>query len=309
MKDSPYIVRSEKVRLDEGYAQWLAELKQRYRNSQLKAAIKVNSEKLFWNWQMGRDLVTRKAETRWGEGIVEQVSLDLQAAFPDERGFSASNLWYMKRWYLFYAQHGDCKRLDRIGQEIISSENEQLIKLDQVGQVISDTTNEGLPFPMLFAYIPWRHHVEIVKKCKTVDEAFYYIRRTIKGDWSRNYLMERLKERDYHNQSILPNNFDAHLPAPQSTLAKEVLKENLDFGFISLPENYDEKQLEDALCKQMTRFLLELGTGFAFLGRQKEVVVAGKPRFIDLLFYHYRLRSFIVVDLLCCAQHKSSYVA
>lgn len=202
MKDSPYIVRSEKVRLDEGYAQWLAELKQRYRNSQLKAAIKVNSEKLFWNWQMGRDLVTRKAETRWGEGIVEQVSLDLQAAFPDERGFSASNLWYMKRWYLFYAQHGDCKRLDRIGQEIISSENEQLIKLDQVGQVISDTTNEGLPFPMLFAYIPWRHHVEIVKKCKTVDEAFYYIRRTIKGDWSRNYLMERLKERDYHNQSI-----------------------------------------------------------------------------------------------------------
>lgn len=216
---------------------------------------------------------------------------------PKEKGFSASNLWYMKRWYLFYAQNGDKQKLEQPVQEMISLENNLLVKLEQVGQVIKDTTNERLPFPMLFAFIPWGHHVEIVKKCKAIDEAFYYIGRTIKGDWSRNYLMERLKEHDYQNQSVLPNNFDMHLPAPQSTLAKEVLKENLDFGFISLPENYDEQQLEDALCEQMTRFLLELGTGFAFLGRQKEIVVAGKPRFIDLLFYHYRLHSFIVVEL------------
>lgn len=297
MSKEPHIVQSHDVRLDADYAEWLKELKNRYRKAQVKAAIKVNSEKLLWNWQLGRDLVMRKAEAQWGDGIVEQLSLDLQAEFPGEQGFSASNLWYMKRWYSFYTSSDKVVKLEQAIQEIQPYDSKLITKLDQVGQVIHEDGATGIPFPPIFAYIPWRHHVEIIKKCKTIEEAIFYIVRTIDGDWSRNYLLERLKANDYHNRNILPNNFDLHLPEPQSTLAKEVIKENLDFNFISLPPKYNESQLEEALCQQMTRFLLELGSGFAFIGRQKEIVVAGKTRKIDLLFYHYRLRSFIVVEL------------
>ncbi len=240
---------------------------------------------------MGRDLVLRKAEARWGAGIVEQVSLDLQDEFPGEQGLSASSLWAMKRWYLFYAASPQAQKLEQAVQVLLSADNVGITKLEQVGQVISETPTEGLPFPLVFAFLPWGHHVEIVKKCKSIDEALYYITRTIQGDWSRHYLMERIKEGDYKSRGgILPNNFDAHLPQPQSLLAKEIMHENIDLGFIALPQRYTERQLEDALCQQMTRFLLELGTGFAFVGRQKEIVVAGKSRAIDLLFYHIRLR-------------------
>ncbi len=298
MSDEAYIVRSENVHLDTDYTAWLSELKQRYRQSRVKAAVKVNSEKLLWNWQMGRDLVLRKAEARWGMGIVEQVSLDLQNEFPGEQGFGARTLWYMKQWYEFYAQNINPKKLEQVVSVLLPLDNLRNIKLKQVGSEIHEQEKTGFPFPPVFAFIPWGHHVEIVKKCKSVDEALYYITRTIQGDWSRHYLLERIKEGDYQNRGgVLPNNFDAHLPHPQSLLAKEIMHENIDLGFISLPERYTERQLEDALCQQMTRFLLELGTGFAFVGRQKEIVVAGKSRAIDLLFYHIRLRCYIVVEL------------
>lgn len=292
-----YMTHRHDVKLDKDYSLWLRELKERYRNSQIKASVRVNVEKLLFNWQLGRDLAIRKAEERWGSGIVEQVSLDLQAEFPGN-GFSANNLWMMKRWYLFYSQESAIQKLEQVGQELQQGANQRIVKLEQPVQEIEGQQSRGLSFPTIFGIVPWGHHVEILKKCKSIDEALYYISRTIEGGWSRSWLLERIREKDYEkreNHAI--NNFADHVPLPQAQLAEEITRENYDFGFLKLPKGYQELQLEDALCQQLSRFLLELGSGFAFLGRQKEIIVSGRSRRIDLLFYHIHLKAYVVVEL------------
>ncbi len=296
------MTKSHDVNVDNDYGKWLHGLTHSYQQAQVKAAIKVNSEKLLWNWQLGRDLVMRKAEERWGTGIVEQLSLDLQAAFPNEKGFGALNLWMMKRWYLFYAEKlhqigGETEEVQRPIGELLSSDNHSDIKLYQLGKEIHEENIEGVPFPEIFAFVPWRHHVEIITKCKTLEEALFYIHRTIDEGLSRAALTRVIQADLYHTQGGAISNFTEYLPQVQAELAQEMTKENYDFGFLALPAKYTEKQLEDALCEQMTRFLLELGAGWAFVGRQKEVVVGGNSRRIDLLFYHINLRCYVVVEL------------
>lgn len=285
------------VKTDNDYIEWLKEIKSRYRSSQIKAAVKVNSEKLFFNWRLGRDLVMRKAEERWGTGIVEQVALDLQREFPND-GFSALNLWYMKRWYLFYTKEQPLEKLYQLGKELQISKNQSIEKLHQVGAEIEDVQSEGMSFPPLFAFVPWRHHVEIVSKCKSIEEALFYIKKTVEESWSRNTLLDHIKANDFFKLGTPAiNNFDAILSEDFSKMAKEITKENYDFGFLALPDGYEEEDLEKGLLKFIEDFMLELGTGFAFVGRQKEIIVAGKTRRIDLLFYHIRLRCYVVVEL------------
>lgn len=267
--DKPTVVKSHDIHLDTEYASWIHEVKERYRNTQIKAAVKVNSEQLLFNWMLGRDLVTRKAEEKWGAGIVEQISLDLQNEFPNIKGFSTTNLWYMKQWYSFYSS--DLERLQQL-----------------VGEIV---------FPSLFAFVPWGHHIQIIGKCHDIEEAVFYLKRTVTEAWSRTALRNAIDADLYHKASGAITNFEQHLELPQSKLAKEITKETYDLGFISLPPEYDEKDLEDALEQNITQFLLELGTGFAFVGRQKEIVVAGKTRKIDMLFYHIKLRCYVVVEL------------
>lgn len=299
----PYIVKSHDVHIDADYANWIADIKSRYRSAQVKAAVKVNAEKLLFNWQLGRDLVQKKAEERWGAGVVEQVSLDLKREFPDADGFSTSNLWYMKKWYLFYADGDAEEKLQRTVGELQSSVNQAVIKLQQsVGErqhLVSKTNNEiEVAFPQPFALVPWGHHVDIITKCKSIDEALFYVGKTIEQGLSRNSLANCIKANLYEHQGKIVNNFTDHLPALQSKLVQEVLKENYDFGFATVEhEIYDEAELEEALTKNVTDLLLELGTGFAFLGRQKELVVGGRSRKIDLLFYHIRLRCYVVCEL------------
>lgn len=299
----PHIVKSHDIHIDADYADWIADIKSRYRSAQVKAAVKVNAEKLLFNWQLGRDLVQKKAEERWGAGVVEQVSLDLKREFPDADGFSTSNLWYMKKWYLFYADGDAEEKLQRAVGELQLSVNQAVIKLQQsVGEIqhlVSKTNNEiGMAFPQPFALVPWGHHVDIITKCKSIDEALFYVGKTIEQGLSRNSLANCIKANLYEHQGKIVNNFTDHLPALQSKLVQEVLKENYDFGFATVEhEIYDEAELEEALTKNVTDLLLELGTGFAFLGRQKELVVGGRSRKIDLLFYHIRLRCYIVCEL------------
>ena len=299
----PHIVKSHDIHIDADYAEWIADIKSRYRSAQVKAAVKVNAEKLLFNWQLGRDLVQKKAEERWGAGVVEQVSLDLKREFPDADGFSTSNLWYMKKWYLFYADGDAEEKLQRAVGELQSSVNQAVIKLQQsVGEIqhlVSKTNNEiGMAFPQPFALVPWGHHVDIITKCKSIDEALFYVGKTIEQGLSRNSLANCIKANLYEHQGKIVNNFTDHLPALQSKLVQEVLKENYDFGFATVEhEIYDEAELEEALTKNVTDLLLELGTGFAFLGRQKELVVGGRSRKIDLLFYHIRLRCYVVCEL------------
>ncbi len=292
-QEQTYITRSHDVVLNKEYNDWLNELGQRYERACLRAALKVNSEKLLWNWQMGRDLVMRKAEEKWGSGVVEQLSLDLQNRYPGEKGFGAANLWFMKKWYLFYSE-----KLCQAGRESLSTDNMSDTKLYQLGREIHEAdVEEGISFPELFAYVPWRHHVEIIHKCSTLKEASFYLYRIIEEGWSREVLVRSIKDKMYEKQGAAITNYGQHLSVHQAELAQEITKENYDFGFLSLPRKYKEEQLEDALCEQMTRFLLELGSGFAFVGRQKELVVDGTPRRIDLLFYHIRLRCYVVIEL------------
>ena len=300
MEKEPFAVKIHDVHIEEEYVEWVNVLKTTYRKSQIRAAVKVNSEKLLWTWQLGRDLVQRKAEERWGTGIVEQISLDLQAEFPDEKGFSTSNIWYMKRWYLFYAnalRSSENQKLDQLGKELYLLNNENDAKLDQLGQEINDNGINGIDFPPLFAFVPWRHHIEIIKNCTTTEEAIFYIQKTINEGLSRSNLTHCIKADLFHKQGGAVSNFPEHLPVVQAELAQEITKENYDFWFITLPSKFNEAQLEDALAHQLSRFLLELGNGFAFVGRQKEIVIAGKSRKIDLLFYHIHLKAYIVCEL------------
>ncbi len=298
MKNKPELVTSQGVMLDSEYVQWIHEIKQRFRNAQIKAAVKVNSEQLLFNWQLGRDLIVRKTEEKWGSGIVNQVSLDLQAEFPEVKGFSARNLWFMKQWYNFYAANTESTSLLSRLEEQVDIDS---LKLKQVASEIQESklkqVASELSFPSLFAFVPWMHHVLIIQKSKSVEEALFYVQKTIEGNLSRNTLDNIIRADLYHTSGSAVTNFSEKLPAIQGDLAQEILKSNYDLGFVSLPEKYDEEALEDVLEERMTRFLLELGEGWAFVGRQKEIIIAGKTRKIDLLFYHIYLRCYVVLEL------------
>lgn len=292
------VVRTHDVTLDSEYIQWIHDIKERYRTSQIKASVKVNSEQLLFNWQLGRDLVIRRAEEKWGKGVVEQVSLDLQNEFPNTKGFSTTNLWYMKKWYQFYSNADGSQKLQQLVGEI---ETDEISHLTQIGipmreEILQQAVGE-IEFPTLFSFVPWGHHILIITKCKTIDEALFYLHRTIENGLSRNALDNCIRANMYQTAGSAVTNFEERLPIPQGKLAQELLKENYDLGFIALPEEYDEEELEDALEKRMTRFLLELGDGWAFVGRQKEIIISGKTRKIDLLFYHIYLRCYVVIEL------------
>ena len=300
--NKPRAVRSHDVALDREYILWIQDVKKRFRNSQIKAAVKINSEQLLFNWQLGRDLVVRKAEEKWGSGIVEQVSLDLQAEFPNVKGFSARNLWNMKKWYSFYAQN---EQIMDMLQSFNMHMDDGSEKLQQLAAIIHEEPIETklqqvvaeLPFPAGFSFIPWGHHCLIITKCKEVDEALFYLRRTVEQGLSRNALDDCIRTNLYHTAGAAVTNFAEKLPEMQGELAQEILKSNYDFGFVSLPDRYDEDALEDALEQHITRFLLELGEGWAFVGRQKEIIISGKTRKVDLLFYHIYLRCYVVLEL------------
>lgn len=294
--DKMGIVASHDISLGSDYVKWLHELKQRFRNAQIKSAVKVNSEQLLFNWQLGRDLVTKRAEETWGKGVVEQLSLDLQAEFPDVKGFGTSNLWYMKKWYQFYEPVMKSKKLQQLVGEIVVAEN---TRLEQIGTAVEELQQPvgEIGFPISFSYVPWGHHILIITKCKDVEEALFYIKLVIDRGLSRNALDDYIRS-DYYNVSGKAlTNFQEKLPVTQGKLAQELLKSNYDLGFVSLPEEYDENDLEDVLEQRMTRFLLELGEGWAFVGRQKEIIISGKTRKIDLLFYHIYLRCYVVLEL------------
>lgn len=294
----PRMVSSHDIHIDTDYADWIAEVKHRYRSAQVKAAVRVNAVKLLFNWQLGRDLVQKKAEERWGAGVVEQVSLDLQSEFPESTNFSARNLWYMKQWYLFYTeQSGKLKQAvsELLTQEIYNK------KLQQVGGEWSD--EEKLKqvvseFPLPFVCVPWGHHVRIVQHSKTIEEALFYIGYTIEEGISREVLERVMADNTYQKRGKAPNNFPQYLTSQLSQLAQQVVKENYNFGFATVDrETYDEHELEEALSRNITDLLLELGTGFAFIGRQKEILGGGRSRKIDLLFYHIRLHCYVVCEL------------
>lgn len=288
MNDNPNFVarNSGEMIIDKEYAAWLSKVKQEFRSSQAKAAIRVNSSMLEFYWGLGRDIERLHAESKWGSSFFENLSLDLRAEFPEQKGFSVSNLKYIKRWYLFYYE------------QIINRQN---VSDELNNEVIDEFRQNGfdeLTMPESFALIPWGHHIYIFTKCKTLKEALFYINETIVNNLKGVELKHSISSNLYLSKGAALTNFSSLLPAEQSAAAQSILKSPYDFGFLRLKEKYSEQDLEDALVQNITRFLLELGQGFAFVGRQMELRMDDHTSFFpDLVFYHYKQKRFIVVEL------------
>lgn len=280
MNEEPKFVarQSGRMTIDKEYAAWLSKVKQDFRSSQAKAAIRVNGSMLEFYWDLGRDIERLHAEAKWGSSFFENLSLDLKAEFPEQKGFSVTNLKYIKRWYLFYYERITIRqqRVDELDDETIS-------EFRQKG-------SDELAIPESFPLIPWRHHINIFTKCKTIKEALFYINETIANNWKGIELKHSISSNLYQSKGAALTNFKDLLPSEQSKAVQSILKSPYDFGFLRLKENYSEQDLEDALVQNITRFLLELGQGFAFVGRQMELRMDDHTSFFpDLVLGESRL--------------------
>ncbi len=255
----------------QAYKEWLRDLKQRVRQAQIKAAVRVNTAMLTFYWELGADIVERQRAAKWGSGFLKQLSADLMAEFPDVKGFSEANIRFVRRWYLFYSEAAanSVTSCDRISQQAI-------------GQLVS---------------IPWGHNRVIISKCEDSVEALYYVQKTIQHNWSRSVLTHQIESGLYQREGTALTNFEATLPAPQSDLAQQLMKDPYNFDFLTLAADHNERELEKALTDHITTFLLELGSGFAFVGRQKALRVGEREFFLDLLFYHTQLHCYVVIEL------------
>ena len=282
-EDIPQFVHRDGMLADKEYVEWVADVKHRYRQSQVKASVRVNTTMLEFYWSVGRDLVRMRAEEKWGAGVVKQFALDMRQAFPNETGFSFTNVKYMKQWYSFYSE-----RVEK-GQRLIGQIDEKEKSQRLVGQ---------LEMPELFGRVPWGHHIDIVSRCETIDEALFYIKNDIDGGWSRPVLNVQIDGKLFKVQGSAVTNFDTTLPVPQSQLAKEILKDPYNFEFLTMKPKYDERDLEEALVSNVTQFLLELGRGFSYVGRQMELRMPGGQSFFpDLVFYHIPQHRYVVIEL------------
>ncbi len=282
------------------YKQWLTHLKAQVRSAQIKAGLKVNAELLALYWQLGTEIVQKESFSQWGEGLIPHLSKDLLSEFPDMKGFSRSNLYYIKNWFSFYGQKssivqqlvGQLQSDNPIVQQPVAQTAQFVSEpVGQIGQQVVDQ------IPALLTTIPWGHHLQIITKCKKLEEALFYIKETSTHNWSRNVLVHQVESGLCHRQGAAITNFETALPRPQSDLARELLKDPYKFDFLSLGNEYAEKDLENALVEHITKFLLELGAGFSYVGKQYPVEIGGRERRIDLLFYHLKLRCFVVIEL------------
>ncbi len=253
---------------NDNFKQWVSLLKKEIRGAQIRAAIKVNTELLRLYWHMGAEICEKQKTSTWGDGWLQELSRELTAEFPDMKGLSYRNLKYIRQWYLFYNKHVI------IGQQVVAQLNEEV-----------------------FFSVPWGHHLYILSQCKEVDKALFYLNKTVEHGWSRAVLLNYLDTDLYERQGKAVNNFGRLLAAPQSELAAQTLKDPYNFDFLTLDGEYRERELEHALTHNITRFLLELGSGFAFIGSQVPLEVGDETLYPDLLFYHLELRCYVVVEL------------
>lgn len=263
----------------EGYTDWLAEIKTRIHSAQQRATLAVNRELVLLYWQIGREILARQAEQGWGAKVVERLSHDLRVAFPEMKGFSRSNLMYMRT---FADAWPDFK-----------------IVQQAAGQLEDGNVQQAAgPFVQApLAQLPWGHNLVLLNKLKTQDERLWYASKAVENNWSRNILVMQIESGLQERSGAAVTNFTQSLPAPQSDLARESLKDPYRFDFLGLTEASQEREVENALVQHITDFLMELGAGFAFVGRQVLLDVGGDEFFLDLLFYHLKLRCYVVIEL------------
>lgn len=268
---------------DNEYTQWVVELKQRIKNAQIKAAVQVNRELINLYWSIGHDIVERKAEETFEGNFYKHLSNDLQQLFPEVKGFSERNIYYMRSMYVLFSPLEN-----ELPQAVAVGESEPS-KLPQV--VARGTVKE------MVCQIPWGHIRYIIDKHASPQEAFFYVRKTLENGWSRAMLLNMMDTKLYEAQGRAINNFSSVLPSSESDYARQITKDPYNFDFLTLSEDYKERELQKALEENIARFLMELGNGFAFVGRQVKLEVNGDEFFCDLLFYHIPLKRYVVVEL------------
>lgn len=252
------------------YLSLLAEIKNKVKSAQIKAAISVNRELLRLYWEIGRAIAEKQKKGKWGDSIVDALAVDLRKEFPEMKGFSRANLFNIRQWHLFYS------RFDEKVQQL-------------VGQ------------------LPWGHNIVIINKAKDADEALFYVKEAIANNWSRNVLVHQIESGLFRRKGKITSNFELTLPKSQSDLARQTLKDPYVFDFLSLTKEMQERELEQQLTKHITQFLLELGAGFSFVGHQYPLEIGKEDYLIDLLFYHLKLRCYIAIELKT-GEFKPEYV-
>lgn len=243
----------------EGYADWLVDLKNRIHMAQQRATLAVNRELVLLYWHIGHDILVRQAAQGWGAKVIERLANDLRTAFPETKGFSPRNLKYMRA---FAEAWPDVEFVQGV-----------------------------------LAQLPWYHQLALLDKLSGPETRRWYAAKAMEHNWSRNILVMQIETRLLERSGKAVTNFADHLPKPQSDLARESIKDPYRFDFLGLTDEAQEREIENALVKHVTEFLLELGAGFAFVGRQVLLDVGGDEFFIDLLFYHLKLRCYVVIEL------------
>ncbi len=251
------------IKKNSKYTEWVRGIKDLIQSSQIKASISVNKELLSLYWNIGKSISEKSKTENWGSSVVEQLSKDLKILFPNQKGFSRSNLFSMKKWYEFY--------------------NSSNIEIEKIQQLVGQ--------------IPWGQNVLIITKSKDITKAMFYVGKTLENNWSRAVLSHQIDLNLFERKGKAITNFKETLPKPHSDLATETLKDPYKFDFLTLAEKAIEKDIEEQLVKHITSFLLELGAGFSFVGRQVPIKIDNQDFYIDLLFYHIKLKCYIVIEL------------
>ncbi|MDO8845914.1 YhcG family protein [Methylicorpusculum sp.] len=260
------------------YQAWLKQIKQRVHTARMKIALAANDELITLYYELGAQIVERESYAQWGSGFIDAFSKDLKDTFPDIGGFSSKNLRYCRAFFRFYCSPA-------IWQQAVA-------KLESIPWAGVDSE-----LAALLTHMPWGHNILIFTKSADLQEAHFYLQQTLESGWSRDVLALQLKSNLYARAGKAITNFSRTLPTPQSDLAQQTLKDPYTFDFMAMTEPFNERDVERQLTQHITQFLLELGKGFAFIGRQYHLEVAGNDYYIDLLFYHVTLKCYVVVEL------------
>ena len=278
--------------LDKDYLQWVKELCKRYRQSQVKAAVKVNHVVLQFYWELGKDICNKEAENKYGSKFYAALSRDLRNEMPDAEGLSERNLRYTKKFYQLYSQE------IRILQQVAANSGSEILQQPAAKFNTEFSQQVANQLKRDIFSIPWGHHMLLIDKFLTEPQkALFYVQQVIENGWSRNVLHNYIDSSLYERQGKALSNFTRTLPDVGSDLAQEITRDPYNFAFTGITKPYNERILKDALLNNITKFLTELGTGFAYVGKEYRLQIGEKENFIDLLFYNLNLSCYIVLEV------------
>jgi len=287
MNERTKTTQNSSINLDDDYVAWFKKLKAKIHSTQIRAALAASRELILFYWELGEDISRKLSETSWGDKVIDQLAKDLRSEFPDMQGFSRRNLYYTKKFYeVFSTFTSDAEIVPPTG-----AQTDETIMPRFGAQIIPAIVQQ------VGGQLPWSHIKILLDKVSDYKETQFYINQTIENGWSRDVLALQIKSDLFSRQGASISNFKQTLPAPQSDLAQQTIKDPFSFDFLTMTQPYNERDIENQLIEHITKFLLELGKGFAFVGQQYHLEVGETDYYLDLLFYHIKLKCYVVIEL------------